>query len=110
MITVHFIDASGNKTSLSAKPGLSLMQAALGQSVKGIAADCGGMLTCATCHVLVDEPWLQPGSALTPASTEETEMLQFTAVPRQAHSRLSCQIVLTAELDGLTVHLPATQY
>ena len=110
MITVHLINASGENTTLSAKPGISLMQAAVGESVTGIAADCGGMLTCATCHVLVDEQWMQAGSALAPPGSEESEMLQFTASERRPQSRLSCQIVLTPALDGLTVRLPPTQY
>ena len=82
----------------------------VGESVKGIAADCGGMLTCATCHVLMDEPWMQAGSALPPPTSEESEMLQFTATERQPQSRLSCQTVLTPALDGLTVRLPVSQY
>ena len=110
MITVHLIDSGGQRCTISAKPGISLMQAAVGEAVEGIAADCGGMLTCATCHVLVDEPWMQAGSALPPPTSEESDMLQFTASERQPQSRLSCQIVLTAALDGLTVHLPLSQY
>ena len=110
MITVHFIHSNGHSTTLSAKPGISLMQAAVGRSVAGIAADCGGMLICATCHVLVDDQWLQADSPLPPPTSEESDMLQFTASTRQPQSRLSCQIVLTPALDGLTVRLPGTQY
>ena len=110
MITVHLINSGGQRTTLSAKPGISLMQAAVAESVKGIAADCGGMLTCATCHVLVDEPWSQPGSPIPPPTSEESDMLQFTASERRPQSRLSCQIVLTPALDGLTVRLPLSQY
>jgi 2Fe-2S ferredoxin len=75
--------------------------------VDGIAADCGGSLTCATCHVLVREPW---ASQLPPPDVAELAMLEFTAELRQPNSRLSCQIQLTDALDGLTVDLPATQY
>lgn len=83
------------------------MQAATRAGVDGIAADCGGSLTCATCHVIVDPAW---ASKLPPPSADEQSMLQMTASPREQHSRLSCQIVASAELDGLRITLPATQY
>lgn len=83
------------------------MEAAVAAGVTGIAADCGGLLTCATCHVMVTAPF----AALLPAADgEELSMLAFTATPATAASRLSCQIILNAELDGLTVELPASQY
>ena len=107
MITVHFIHPDGQRSSLQCKPGISLMQAAVSQSMDGIAADCGGMLSCATCHVMVDEAWADRLPAL---NADEDSMLAFTAAPRQTRSRLSCQIMLGPELDGLTVHLPSTQY
>lgn len=92
---------------LQAPAGQSLMQAAMKAGVDGIAADCGGLLTCATCHVYVSEPW---ASQLPPADADETGMLEFVAAPRQPGSRLSCQILMTEALDGLTVQLPARQY
>lgn len=107
MITLHLIAANGNTHTISAKPGHSLMQAAEKAKVEGIAADCGGSLTCATCHVTVAPEW---ADRLPPAESDEQAMLEFTAVPREATSRLSCQIQLTPELDGLVVHLPTTQY
>ncbi len=83
------------------------MEVAVAAGVSGIAADCGGMLSCATCHVMVAEPFV----ALLPAADgEERAMLAFTATPATPASRLSCQIILNAELDGLTVELPASQY
>ena len=111
MITLHFIanndrNALGS-ASFDSKPGRSLMQAAQSGGVEGIAADCGGCLTCATCHVVVREPW---ASQLPPPGADELAMLEFTAVPRQPNSRLACQIPLTDAMDGLTVDLPATQY
>ncbi len=90
-----------------AKPGQSLMQAASEANIKGIEADCGGMLTCGTCHVMVREPW---ASQLPAPDPEEMALLEFTATPRQPNSRLSCQIILTPTLDGLTLDLPATQH
>lgn len=110
MITLHFIHPDGGRTSAQAKPGQSLMQAALSLSIDAIAADCGGLLTCATCHVIVDEAWCGPDSPLPCADGEEKAMLEFTAVPQQSCSRLSCQIQLTPELDGFTVRLPGRQY
>ncbi len=83
------------------------MEAAVAAGVDGIAADCGGMLTCATCHVMVEPPF---AALLPPADGEEQAMLAFTATPATPASRLSCQIILRAELDGLTVELPPTQY
>jgi 2Fe-2S ferredoxin len=111
MIKIHFIsiatDGSRSDTPLQIEPGCSLMDAASAAGIEGIAADCGGLLTCATCHVLVDEPWF---AQLPPAKNEEQDMLAFVAVPLKDNSRLSCQIQLTEALDGLTVELPSTQY
>lgn len=106
-ISVHLISATGQATTIEAKIGNSLMQAATAKDVDGIAADCGGLMTCATCHVFVNEPF---AAQLGAANGEESAMLAFTAVPRQPSSRLSCQITLSAELDGITVTLPSSQY
>ena len=106
-ITLHFTAASGVITTLQGKVGKSLMEAATSKNLDGIAADCGGLMTCATCHVFVDEPF---ASLLAKPDAEELAMLAFTATPRQSNSRLSCQITLSSALDGLTVKLPASQY
>jgi 2Fe-2S ferredoxin len=111
MISIHLIQtaADGRATThaLPAKTGESLMQAAVAAGVDGIAADCGGLLTCATCHVMVREPWR---AQLSPVSDDERAMLEFTAAARTAGSRLGCQIVMNPALDGLTADLPASQY
>lgn len=111
MITVHFVATGkdGEKTSTPVRcaPGQNLMGAALANQIDGIAADCGGMATCATCHVYVREPH---ASQLPAPESAEVAMLDFTASPRQANSRLSCQIELTEALDGLTVDLPPSQH
>lgn len=105
---VFFKHASAAEPSfVEAKPGQSLMRAAVDAEIDGIAADCGGALTCATCHVLVRTPWLGQLPAM---QAEEDDMLGFTASARQDNSRLSCQIMLTSALDGLEVELPASQY
>ncbi len=107
MITIHFIAPDARVHSAKGKIGNSLMEMAVAGGVDGIAADCGGLLTCATCHVFVSEPF---AAQLPPPDAEENAMLEFTAAARRANSRLSCQIELTEALDGLTVELPATQY
>jgi ferredoxin, 2Fe-2S len=107
MITVHLIAASGQQHTLQAKAGRSLMQAAVDAGIEGIAADCGGCLSCATCHVMLSPAW---AVLLPPPSKDELAMLEMTAHPAQTGSRLSCQLTLTPELNGLNAQLPVTQY
>jgi 2Fe-2S ferredoxin len=106
-ITLHLVAQDGAATRLECKTGQSLMQAAVTANVDGIEADCGGLMTCATCHVYVREPF---AAQLPAMSCDESGMLEFAAAPRKPNSRLSCQIELTQALDGLTVDLPATQH
>lgn len=82
------------------------MQAAIAHGVEGIVAECGGSAMCATCHVYVNESDLPRAPEM---KAEEDEMLEFTASPREPTSRLSCQLVMTPELDGIVVHLPPEQ-
>lgn len=107
MITVHLVAADGGAKAVQGKPGQSLMEAAIGANASGIEADCGGLLTCATCHVYVREPF---ASQLPPPGADELGMLDFTAAARKPNSRLSCQIALTPALEGLTVDLPPNQH
>jgi len=107
MITIRFIHTDQTEQDIQAEPGQSLMQAATNAQVAGIEADCGGSLTCATCHVIVDPQW---AGRLPPPVADETDMLDFAASPIEPGSRLSCQIRLLPELDGMVVRLPATQY
>jgi 2Fe-2S ferredoxin len=107
MIRIHLVAADGGQTTLEVKPKGSLMEAAVKNDVAGIEADCGGLMTCATCHVYVREPF---AARLPPASEDELGMLAFTAAERRANSRLSCQIALSEQLDGLTVDLPDAQH
>ena len=106
-ISIHISPSDGATVCIDGQIGKSLMQAATAANVEGIAADCGGSMTCATCHVFVDAQFLQ---LLPPPDADELAMLAFTAVPRQPGSRLSCQITLSEALDGMTVSLPANQY
>jgi ferredoxin, 2Fe-2S len=111
MITLKFIASSRSSdevcTEIQCEPGISVMQAAVNANLGGIEADCGGLLSCATCHVVVPAPWLQQ---LPAAQADELSMLEFTATPRTPNSRLSCQIMLTQSLDGLTLELPPSQH
>ena len=108
LITVHLVPAGGGAPiDLQCQPGQTLMQAAVAANVAGIEADCGGMMTCATCHVYVREAFL---AKLPDMSADEDSMLDFTASPRRANSRLSCQIPLTDAMDGLTIDLPDSQH
>jgi 2Fe-2S ferredoxin len=111
MITVHLVETRADGSTVDhavrARAGQTLMQAAVKAGVDGIAADCGGLMTCATCHVYVREPW---AARIAPPNGEELSFLEFTAAERRASSRLSCQIPLGDALDGLTVDLPSTQY
>jgi ferredoxin, 2Fe-2S len=105
---ILFENSIDNKgISIDVKAGQSLMKAAVSANIEGVAADCGGTLTCATCHVMVREPWLSQLPAMT---DDEDGMLDFAACARQANSRLSCQITLTDAMNGMLVDLPASQY
>jgi 2Fe-2S ferredoxin len=106
-IHVTLIDASGQSRAVTAPRGRSLMRAATDAGIEAIVAECGGTLTCATCHVFVDPAWVD---RLPPPDADERAMLEMTAVPAEPTSRLSCQITLEPALDGLVVRLPATQY
>ena len=107
MPNVTLIAADGTKTTLDVAVGETLMLAATQNGVAGIAGDCGGVMSCATCHVYVDEPYL---SRLPAPDGDELAMLDFTAAERLPDSRLSCQIKMSDALDGLVVRLPDTQY
>ena len=96
--------AGGREITGEVATGLNLMEAAVANNVPNVVGECGGCLSCATCHVYVDEAW----HATTGGAGEiEDGMLEATPAPRQATSRLSCQITATAELDGLVLHVPA---
>lgn len=106
-VTVHLIEVDGSAHEVAGREGESLMRAATAAGVSGIAADCGGCISCATCHVFVDPAWID---RLPARSADEDAMLDATAVPRRPTSRLSCQIVLDESLDGLVAGLPESQY
>jgi ferredoxin, 2Fe-2S len=106
MPKITYVHQNGAQTVLDVPVGTSVMRAAILNGIDGIVAECGGEMMCATCHVYVEEDQL----GRTPAqSDDERAMLEFTASERRPNSRLSCQLVVTPELDGLVVYLPETQ-
>jgi 2Fe-2S ferredoxin len=106
MPTVIYIQPNGVERRVDVAEGLSVMLGAVQNNVRGIEAECGGCLSCATCHVYVDQADI---CRLPPVKAAEEEMLTEVAAERRSTSRLSCQLVMTAALDGLTVHIPPTQ-
>jgi 2Fe-2S ferredoxin len=106
MPKVTYVDPDGTQVDVEADAGTSLMMAAVEADIDGIVAECGGSLMCATCHVYVDDAF---AGRLPEMSSDEDEMLDATASERRPTSRLSCQIELSDELDGLVVRLPDSQ-
>lgn len=105
MVTITFIEHNGTEHTIEADTEQSVMQAALAANIPGINADCGGACACATCHTYIDAPW---DSKFAPAEDLEKDLLEC-AIDVNEHSRLSCQLHLTEELNGLVVRLPASQ-
>ena len=106
MPSINFIHPDQRSERIEATIGDSVMQVATGHGIDGIVAECGGNAMCATCHVYVDESWF---ARLPSMGEEENELLNGVAAERQKDSRLSCQIKVTPELDGLVVRLPDRQ-
>jgi 2Fe-2S ferredoxin len=102
-----FLHVADTDTELAAALMVRPMRAAVRNNVDGIVGECGGALTCATCHVYVDEAW---AGRLPPPDEAEEDMLQFTAAERRPNSRLCCQVRMTEAVDGLRVSVPETQY
>ena len=105
MPKITFIEHDGTVHDVEAEHGEPVMEAAMRGSVSGIVAECGGSCTCATCHIYVDEAWL---SKTGERSLEEDEQLD-NAYDVRANSRLSCQIKVSGDLDGLLVRTPSYQ-
>jgi 2Fe-2S ferredoxin len=106
MPQVNFIDPTGVRHSLEVQPGDTLKQAAVDNLVAGIIGDCGGFASCGTCHAYIDDAHQ---ASLQPPSEDELFMLEGLVAPVRETSRLTCQIVMTEELDGVVVHIPAEQ-
>ena len=105
MLKLKFIGNDDTVYDLEVQDGSTVMENAVRNGVPGIEAECGGACACATCHVYVDEAWTDRVGEPEPM---EEDMLDF-AVDVRANSRLSCQITMSAELDGLTVRVPDSQ-
>lgn len=105
MAKIKYVEFGGKETVVDVPVGDSVMQGAIANAVRGIIADCGGACSCATCHVYVDPDWL---GRLDDKSPTEAALIE-EVYDVQPNSRLSCQIKVTPELDGLVVRLPAKQ-
>lgn len=105
MAKITFVDHEGERREVEVDSGLSVMEAATSNLVPGILADCGGACACATCHVILDEEWVDKVNA---PSEDEQSMLEFVSEVTPT-SRLSCQVFVADELDGLVVHTPEVQ-
>jgi len=105
MPKITYIDNQNNAKTIDVEKGLSVMEGAIQNNIPGIDADCGGSMACATCHVYVEEKWFDK----IPKSDEgEVDMIDMAFEPKK-NSRLSCQILITDELDGLIVTTPEKQ-
>ena len=105
MAKITYQDNQGNSKTIDVENGLTVMEGAIQNDIPGIDADCGGSMACATCHVYVEEKWL---SKLPQAEEAEVDMIDMAYEPKK-NSRLSCQLIVTDELDGLKVTTPSQQ-
>tara|TARA_Y100001935_G_scaffold231674_1_gene212891 strand:- start:295 stop:615 length:321 start_codon:yes stop_codon:yes gene_type:complete len=105
MPKITYNDFKGNSKTIEVDNGLSVMEGAIQKDIPGIDADCGGSMACATCHIYVDEKWL---NKIPKAEEAEEDMIDMAFEPKK-NSRLSCQIIVSDELDGLKVTTPEKQ-
>ena len=105
MAKITYIDYSGNSRTVDVKNGLTVMEGAVQNDIPGIDADCGGGMACATCHVYVKEEWF---NKLSNPEEGEKDMLDVAYEPKK-NSRLSCQITVSDEIDGLVITTPEKQ-
>jgi ferredoxin, 2Fe-2S len=105
MVKITFIDSAGQSRTIDAEEGSTVMETAVRNAVPEIEAECGGACACATCHVYVDPAWVEKTGKAEPM---EEDMLDF-AFEVQPTSRLSCQIKVKPQLDGLVVRTPSRQ-
>ena len=105
MPKIIFTNHSGISQTVNVENGLSVMEGAIQNNIPGIDADCGGSMACATCHVYVEEKWL---NKIPKAEDAEIDMIDMAYEPKK-NSRLSCQIIISDELEGLKVTTPEKQ-
>ena len=105
MPNITYIDSAGEQRTIDVPKGHSVMEGAIQNKIPGIDADCGGSMACATCHVYVKEEWF---NKLPKKEDGEEDMLDMAFEPKK-NSRLSCQLMVSDQLDGLVVNLPEKQ-
>ena len=105
MAKITYKDFQGNSKTINVENGLSVMEGAIQNEISGIDADCGGSMACATCHVYVKDEWF---NKIPKAEEAEVDMIDMAYEPKK-NSRLSCQIIVSDELDGLEVTTPEKQ-
>ncbi len=105
MPTVTYVQPDGSREEIQVENGSTVMQGAVDNMVPGVLADCGGTCSCATCHCYVDEAWIDKVGE---PDEIESDMLTFVVDPKD-NSRLTCQIMVTEQLDGLVVYVPDAQ-
>ena len=105
MAKIKYIEHNGKEHVIEVQNGLTVMEGAIQNDIPGIDADCGGGMSCATCHVYVNDEWLDK---LPEKEDGEEDMLDMAFEPKM-NSRLSCQLVVSNELDGLIVNIPSKQ-
>ena len=105
MPKITYKDKEGNSKTIEVENGLSVMEGAIQNDISGIDADCGGAMACATCHVYVEENWF---NKLPKAEDAEVDMIDMAHEPKK-NSRLSCRLIVTDDLEGLTVTTPEKQ-
>ncbi len=106
MTIIKFIEHSGTEHEIDIPNGLTIMEGATKNKIPGIDADCGGACACATCHVYIDEKWIEK---IPQKEDSEEDMLDF-AFEVKDNSRLSCQVTVNDELEGLVVNIPEKQF
>jgi 2Fe-2S ferredoxin len=105
MAKIIYKDYQGNSKTIEVEKGLSVMEGAIQNDIPGIDADCGGAMACSTCHVYVEENWF---NIIPKAEDAEVDMIDMAYEPKK-NSRLSCQIIISDELDGLEITTPEKQ-
>ena len=105
MPKITYIDDEGNSKTIEVENGLTVMEGAIQNNIPGIDADCGGSMACATCHVYVEDKWFDK---IPKAEDAENDMIDMAFEPKK-NSRLSCQLIVSDELEGLTVTTPEKQ-
>ena len=105
MPKITYVDQKGESKTIDVENGLTVMEGAVQNNIPGIDADCGGSMACATCHVYVEDSWL---NKIPKAEDAENDMIDMAYSPKK-NSRLSCQIIVSEELNGLIVTTPEKQ-